>query len=79
MGHPPELHARLGRPQGKLTVFFTAPGKKVGIYKGNPANLPLGNHYQIQLNVGTPDRETGASHQLGQPLIRWTVMPLLSA
>jgi hypothetical protein len=45
---------QLGPVTGKLTVFFTAPGKKVGIYKGNPANLPLGNHYQIQIDVGTP-------------------------
>jgi hypothetical protein len=45
---------QLGPATGKLTVFFTAPGKKVGIYKGNPANLPLGNHYQIQIDVGTP-------------------------
>jgi hypothetical protein len=45
---------QVGPATGKLTVFFTAPGKKVGIYKGNPANLPLGNHYQIQIDVGTP-------------------------
>jgi hypothetical protein len=45
---------QVGPAKGKLTVFFAAPGKKVGIYKGDPANLPLGNHYQIQLNVGTP-------------------------
>jgi hypothetical protein len=45
---------QVGSAKGKLTVFFAAPGKKVGIYKGNPANLPLGSHYQIQLNVGTP-------------------------
>jgi hypothetical protein len=45
---------QVGPAKGKVTVFFSAPGKKVGIYKGNPANLPLGNHYQIQLNVGTP-------------------------
>jgi hypothetical protein len=45
---------QVGPVAGKLTVFFTAPGKKVGIYKGNPANLPLGNHYQIQIDVGTP-------------------------
>jgi hypothetical protein len=45
---------QVGPAKGKLTVFFSAPGKKVGIYKGNPANLPLGSHYQIQLNVGTP-------------------------
>jgi hypothetical protein len=45
---------QVGSAKGKVTAFFTAPGKKVGIYKGNPANLPLGSHYQIQLNVGTP-------------------------
>jgi hypothetical protein len=45
---------QVGPATGKLTVFFTAPGKKVGIYKGNPADLPLGNHYQIQIDVGTP-------------------------
>ena len=37
-----------------MTVFFTSPGKKPGIYTGNPNNLPLGDHYQIQLVVGTP-------------------------
>jgi hypothetical protein len=46
--------SQVGPATGKVTVFFTAPGKKVGIYKGNPANLPLGNHYQIQIDVGTP-------------------------
>jgi hypothetical protein len=45
---------QVGPATGKLTVFFAAPGKKVGIYKGNPANLPLGDHYQIQIDVGTP-------------------------
>jgi hypothetical protein len=45
---------QVGPVTGKLTVFFAAPGKKVGIYKGNPANLPLGDHYQIQIDVGTP-------------------------
>ena len=45
---------QVGPVTGKLTVFFTAPGKKVGIYKGNPADLPLGDHYQIQIDVGTP-------------------------
>ena len=49
-------------------MFFTAPGKKVGLYKGNPANLPLGDHYQIQLDVGTPIVKPGQRHQLGQPL-----------
>jgi hypothetical protein len=50
----PLSKTQIGPASGKLTVFFTAPGKKVGIYKGNPANLPLGNHYQIQVDVGTP-------------------------
>jgi hypothetical protein len=50
----PLSKTQIGPATGKLTVFFTAPGKKVGIYKGNPANLPLGNHYQIQVDVGTP-------------------------
>jgi hypothetical protein len=45
---------QVGPASGKLTVFFTSPGKKVGIYKGDPANLPLGDHYQIQIDVGTP-------------------------
>jgi hypothetical protein len=50
----PLSSTQVGPASGKLTVFFTAPGKKVGIYKGNPANLPLGSHYQIQIDVGTP-------------------------
>jgi hypothetical protein len=50
----PLSSTQVGPVAGKLTVFFAAPGKKVGIYKGNPANLPLGSHYQIQIDVGTP-------------------------
>ncbi len=50
----PLSSTQIGPAAGKLTVFFTAPGKKVGIYKGNPADLPLGSHYQIQIDVGTP-------------------------
>jgi hypothetical protein len=50
----PLSSTQIGSVTGKQTVFFTAPGKKVGIYKGNPADLPLGSHYQIQINVGTP-------------------------
>lgn len=45
---------QVGPATGKVTVFFTSPGKKPGIYTGNPNNLPLGDHYQIQLDVGTP-------------------------
>jgi hypothetical protein len=45
---------QVGPASGKVSVFFTSPGKKPGLYTGNPANLPLGDHYQIQLDVGTP-------------------------
>jgi len=45
---------QVGPATGKVTVFFTSPGKKPGIYTGDPRNLPLGDHYQIQLDVGTP-------------------------
>ncbi|HWE68285.1 MAG TPA: hypothetical protein VG298_16710 [Acidimicrobiales bacterium] len=50
----PLSKTQVGPAKGKVTVFFTAPGQKSGIYTGNPANLPLGDHYQIQLDVGTP-------------------------
>jgi hypothetical protein len=50
----PLSSTQVGPATGKVTVFFTAPGKKPGIYTGNPRNLPLGDHYQIQLDVGTP-------------------------
>jgi hypothetical protein len=40
---------QVGPAKGKVTVFFN--GK---LYKGNPGSLPLGDHYQIQLDVGTP-------------------------
>jgi hypothetical protein len=50
----PLSSTQVGPVSGQQTVFFTAPGKKVGIYKGNPADLPLGSHYQIQIDVGTP-------------------------
>ncbi|HEY1652204.1 MAG TPA: hypothetical protein VGG09_10015 [Acidimicrobiales bacterium] len=45
---------QVGPATGKVTVFFTTPGKKAAIYTGNPRDLPLGDHYQIQLDVGTP-------------------------
>ncbi len=41
--------SQVGVYQGHVTVFFN--GK---LYKGDPSNLPLGYHYQIQLDVGTP-------------------------
>ena len=45
---------QVGPATGPVTVFFTSPGSKTGLYTGNPRNLPLGDHYQIQLVVGTP-------------------------
>jgi hypothetical protein len=49
----PLSSTQVGPVHGKVTAFFAAPGKTVGIYKGNPANLPLGEHYSITLEVGT--------------------------
>jgi len=46
--------SEVGPATGKVTVFFTAPGEKTGLYTGDPRNLPLGDHYQIQLDVGSP-------------------------
>lgn len=40
---------QVGPAKGKVTAFFN--GK---LYKGNPQNIPLGSHYQVQLDVGTP-------------------------
>ena len=45
---------QVGPATGKVTVFFTSPGKNPMLYTGNPRDLPLGDHYQIQLDVGTP-------------------------
>jgi hypothetical protein len=45
---------QVGPATGKVTAFFTSPGHHTGIYTGDPANIPLGDHYQIQLVVGTP-------------------------
>jgi hypothetical protein len=50
----PLSSTRVGTAQGQVTVFFTSPGKKTGIYTGDPRNIPLGDHYEIQLDVGTP-------------------------
>jgi hypothetical protein len=50
----PLSSTQVGSATGKVTAFFTSPGHKTGIYTGDPANLPLGYHYEIQLNVGTP-------------------------
>ena len=45
----PLSSTQVGPATGKVTTFFD--GK---LFKGNPATLPLGYHYQIQLDVGTP-------------------------
>ena len=50
----PLSSTQVGPATGTVTVFFTSPGKKTGLYTGDPRNLPLGDHYQIQLDVGTP-------------------------
>jgi hypothetical protein len=50
----PLSSTQVGPATGKVTVFFTSPGKKAMLYTGNPRDLPLGDHYQIQLVVGTP-------------------------
>jgi hypothetical protein len=50
----PLSSTQVGSATGKVTVFFTSPGKSPMLYTGNPRDLPLGDHYQIQLVVGTP-------------------------
>lgn len=40
---------QLGPVKGKVTAFYN--GK---LYKADPRDIPLGNHVQITLNVGTP-------------------------
>src|ERR1700722_1022620 len=50
----PLSKSQVGPASGPVTVFFTSPGKKAMLYTGNPADIPLGDHYQIQLVVGTP-------------------------
>jgi hypothetical protein len=50
----PLSSTQVGSATGKVTVFFTSPGKSPKLYTGNPRDVPLGDHYQIQLVVGTP-------------------------
>ncbi len=66
----PLSKTQVGPAKGNVTVFFTSPGSKTGIYTGDPRNLPLGDHYQIQLDVGTPIVAPGQGHQLGRPVGR---------
>jgi hypothetical protein len=50
----PLSRTQVGPAKGPVTVFFTSPGQKAKLYTGNPNDIPLGDHYQIQLVVGTP-------------------------
>jgi hypothetical protein len=50
----PLSSTQVGPATGKVTVFFASPGKNPALYTGDPRRLPLGDHYQIQLDVGTP-------------------------
>lgn len=50
----PLSSTQVGPATGTVTAFFTSPGKSPKLYTGDPRNLPLGDHYQIQLDVGTP-------------------------
>jgi hypothetical protein len=45
----PLTSTQVGPAKGTVTTFFNGR-----LFKGNPATLPLGSHYQIQLDVGTP-------------------------
>ncbi|MGC8514112.1 MAG: hypothetical protein ACP5P1_13930 [Acidimicrobiales bacterium] len=40
---------RVGPAKGKVTAFYD--GK---VYLGNPADIPIGDHVQVQLDVGRP-------------------------
>ncbi len=40
---------QVGPAKGKVTAFYNGR-----LYEGNPRDIPLGSHHQIQLDVGTP-------------------------
>lgn len=40
---------RVGPARGRVTAFYDG-----ALYQGNPRDIPLGNHIQIQLDVGRP-------------------------
>ena len=40
---------QVGPAKGKVTAFFNGQ-----VYTGDPRDIPLGSHFQIQLDVGTP-------------------------
>jgi hypothetical protein len=50
----PLSSTQVGPAMGTVTAFFTSPGHLTGIYTGNPRDLPLGDQYEIQLDVGAP-------------------------
>ena len=50
----PLSSTQVGPATGQVTAFFTSPGKETKLYTGDPRNLPLGDHYEIQLVVGSP-------------------------
>jgi hypothetical protein len=50
----PLSSTQVGSAKGTVTAFLTAPGYQSAVYTGDPRNLPLGDHYEIQLDVGTP-------------------------
>jgi hypothetical protein len=47
--HQPLGPNQVGPVKGKVTAFYNGQ-----VYKDNPRNIPLGDHVQIQLDVGTP-------------------------
>lgn len=47
--HQPLGPNQVGPAKGKVTAFYNGQ-----VYKGNPRNIPLGSHHQVQLDVGTP-------------------------
>ncbi len=50
----PLSSTQVGSAKGTVTAFLTAPGYQSAVYTGDPRNLPLGDHFEIQLDVGTP-------------------------
>jgi hypothetical protein len=50
----PLSSTQVGPATGTVTAFFTSPDHQTGIFTGNPRDIPLGDHYEIQLDVGAP-------------------------
>ena len=51
--HQPLSSSQVGPATGPVTVLYNS-GSGWAVYQGDPRNAPLGNHIQIQLEVGTP-------------------------